>query len=114
MIYTELTNSLRRFGSGLNEILPGKVRHYFRPPNLEGFIVWAEDGEDNPFSANNSKCELQMHGEIDYYTKTEYDPVIDNINGYLIACDNVVFNYSVVAHEDETGLIHHNWDFWLV
>lgn len=116
MLYTELSKRLRAFGAALDSVKPGYVRHYKRPPNLDGFIVWAEDTQDIPAAGDNSPCEMQMHVAIDYYTKVEYDPVVDALLGFLMA-GNVYINsavYSAVMYEDETGLIHHAFDCWVV
>lgn len=87
------------------------VYHYRRPDNLENAIVWAEDAEDNSFYANNIKQNIAMHGTIDYFTKSEYDRKIDDIVAGLNSSSRIAWNIKSVQYEDETGLIHYEWEF---
>ncbi len=91
-----------------------KVSHYRRPPNLEGWIIWQEDSESGSFKAGNHLAEQQIHGTIDYYTRTEYDQTADDIQAVLDAVSRIGWQLSSVQYEDETGLIHHEWDFWVM
>ena len=87
------------------------MSHYRRtakPP----FIVWAEDGEDLPMSAENHKSEQQLTGVIDFYTLTEFDPIADDIQEILNA-EPVGWSLGSVQYEDETNLIHFQWRWWL-
>ena len=113
MICTELSSNLRAFGTALDNIKPGMVFHGFRPANLAGSVVWAEDGQDNIFSADNTLQEFTIHGNIDYFTKKEYNETVDEINGFLLNYKDCTASYTSVDYEDESGLIHHNWEFWL-
>lgn len=106
----------------LNEILRGvknalltvtdEVYHYRRPPNpKEKYIVWAEDSEDGSFAAGNRTEEQQLHGTVDYYTLTEFDGNVDLIQEALYAA-GIGFRINSVQYEDETNLIHYEWEFW--
>ena len=106
----------------MNEILRGvkdallkvtdEVYHYRRPPDpKEKYIVWAEDSEDSSFAAGNRTEEQQIHGTIDYYTLTEFDENIDLIQMVLYAA-GIGFRLNSVQYEDETNLIHYEWEFW--
>ena len=117
MNYLQYNDKLRRFGSGLATLAPGKVFHYTRPASgeMNGAVVWAEDAEEQPAGADNGVVEMQMHGVIDYWTSKEYDDMITAILGYL-ACYSggiVEYSYTAVMYEDELKLIHHSFDFWL-
>lgn len=88
------------------------VFHYARlsdPP----FLVWAEDAEDNGFDADNHKHGQRIHGVADYYTQTEYDPVVDAVQYAFDSAPNISFNLSAVQYEDDTKLIHYTWDWWV-
>lgn len=89
--------------------------HYRRPPAApkSNYIIWAEDSEDGSFDANNRKQEQQIHGTVDYYTLTEFDPVVDAIQEAFVSA-GIGFRINSVQYEDDTNLIHYEWDFWAV
>ena len=90
------------------------VYHYRRPAGMKRYIVWQEEAEDSPFSANNNKQEICLTGSIDLYTPNEYDQMIDNIEAALSQANRIQATISAVQYEDETGLIHYTWTFWVV
>lgn len=92
-----------------------KTYHYRRPNNVQsGYIVWAEDGEDESFSANNKKGEQQIHGTIDYYTLSEWDSTVDSIQTALNGLTSVTgWRLNSVLYEEDTNLIHYEWEFWV-
>ena len=55
-----------------------------------------------------------IHGTIDFFTKTEYHKTIDDIQAALTASPRIGWNLSSVQYEDETNLIHYEWEFWVV
>lgn len=89
--------------------------HYRRPPAApkSNYIIWAEDSEDGSFDTNNRKQEQQIHGTVDYYTLTEFDPVVDAIQEAFVSA-GIGFRINSVQYEDDTNLIHYEWDFWAV
>lgn len=89
------------------------VYHYSRPANLDGAIVWAEDAEDGSFKVGNHMAEQQIHGTIDYWHKDEYPQTLDDIQAALDSRTRIGWRLSLVDYEDETGLIHHEWEFWV-
>lgn len=109
--------SLQKSLKSLRDILktvsvPDKVYHYEKPSNVKPpYIVWQEDGESAQFGADNRKAEQQIHGTIDCYTQTEYDPLLDEIQGALNAADWVGWGLTSVQYEDTTKLIHYEWEF---
>lgn len=90
-----------------------KVYHYRRPPNCAPpFIVWAEDAEDGSFHANNRKDEQRVHGTVDLFTQTEFDPLADWIQDTLYNLDGCGWTLQAVQFEEETNLIHLTWQWW--
>lgn len=92
----------------------GKVYHYTRPAKSKpAFIVWQEDGEGDSADFDNHKAEQQIHGTIDCYTLTEFDPLLDEIQDAL---NDIEIGWSLlsVQYEDETNLIHYEWEFNVV
>ena len=113
-----LQTKLEAFGSGLAAAVEGAAGgdcyHYFRPQLDPPFAVWAEDGEDNSLNADNKKAEQEIHGTTDYYTKTEYDPVVDVIQEYFNGLDHFGWRLLNVNYDDETNTIHFEWEWWII
>lgn len=107
-----LTSKLKRVGNVLAAVCT-KTYHYYRPASLDGCIIWQEDAEDTSMHGNNHLLEQKIHGTIDYYTTTEYDPVIDNVQAVLEGTIGLAWDLSSVQYEDSTKLIHYEWDFWV-
>lgn len=94
----------------LEAILPGDVHHYFRRVKKNRYIIWAEDGETNPFNGEDEKAEQQITGTIDLFTQTEYDPAADQIQEGLNQI-GATWDLLNVGYEEETKLIHWEWEF---
>ena len=108
-----LQNKLMRVRDALVSVT-AKTYHYRRPSTVQKeYIVWAEDSEDASFNADNRKAEQQIHGTIDYFTQQEFDPLIDSIQNALDEA-RVSFRLNAVDYEDDTKLIHYEWEFWAV
>lgn len=107
-----LRDKLMTFAVNLTAV-SSDVYHYFRPPKKPApFIVWHEDAEEGSFSAGNRKAEQIIHGRVDLYTKTEFDPLADDIQSALLNLDGCGWVLDSVQYEDETGLIHLSWQWW--
>jgi len=111
---TSIQSKLEPIKAALVEICP-ETYHYWRsaPKGVKAYIVWAEDEEASSLNGNNLKLEQGIHGTIDYFTKTEFDEVVDDIQEALNALENVSFRINSVQYEDETMFIHHEWEFWV-
>ena len=58
------------------------VFHYEKPADFEApYAVWQETGESD-FASNNRKSERALEGVIDFYTQTENDSKLDEIECY--------------------------------
>lgn len=105
-----LQQTLKAFGEKL-DTLGVTVRHYTRRQAKPPFVVWQEDGTED-FSADDRHSEGLATGSLDYYTKTEYDPVAEQISTLLeVTADG--WELVAVLYEEETGLIHYSWDWKL-
>ena len=91
-----------------------KVYHYWRPRLEAPFCVWAEDGEGDSVWSGNHQAEQVITGTIDYFTRTEFDPMIDNIQQALNNVENIGWQLNSVQFEEDTNLIHYEWDFQVV
>lgn len=104
-----LTNQLKAIREALAAV-SDKTYHYEKPAEIKApYIVWAELGESESFHGDNRKKEQAIYGAVDYFTLTEFDSTIDEIQAAL---DGVsAWNLDTVQYEDETKLIHYTWNF---
>lgn len=109
-----LQENLKRIRDVLNSTSAnGRIGHYYRPENIEpSWVVWQESDEDDSYSTDNIKVEQQIAGTIDCYTKIEYDPLLDEIQVALNDA-GIGFRLNSVQYEDETKLIHYEWEFYV-
>ncbi len=84
------------------------VFHYFADGQTGSYILWAEEREANSHDADNQKEIQALQGTIDYFTKTEFDPVINQIQDKLDAVD-ITWRLNSVQHEQDTKYIHYEW-----
>lgn len=101
-----LQNKLRQLGVAFAAITP-KAYHYYRPVKDVPCLIWAEDGEENSFHSDNRKSCQTITGKVDFYTKREFDPLIDQVQDTLEGI--CAWYLEAVQYEDETQLIHYTW-----
>lgn len=87
-----------------------KVFHYEAYKQTDSYIVWAEDSEGDSVEADDQKVNQSIQGTIDFYTKTDMDPMVDEIQNALIAA-HISFYLNSTEYEDETQYIHYEWVF---
>jgi len=106
-----LQNKLRVIQNALVSVTANTF-HYWRAKAEPPYLVWAEDGEDSSFHSGNHTREQQIHGTADYFTKEEFDPTLDEIQTVL---NSVMLGWRLnsVQYEEETGLIHYEWEWWV-
>lgn len=100
------TDKLKSIEAGFAS-LPGNVYHRWRPKMQPPFTVWQEQGE-NGFEADNRKAEQGVTGSVDYFTRADMDPVIDQIQ-QLMTDLGMAWTLNSIQYEDETNLIHYEW-----
>lgn len=104
-----IIKKLKKLRDCLNNV-NADVYHYNALNKEKDYIVWSEDGESGSLNADNLKLEQTITGTIDFFTKTEYNNIIDEIQKNLdLYCISYVL--SSVQYEDETKLIHYEWRF---
>ena len=87
------------------------VFRYFATGQTGPDIVWAEDSEGDTVHADGRKAERAITGTIDYFTKTENDPVVKQIETALDSSDGLAWSLNSIQHERDTGYIHYEWVF---
>lgn len=106
-----LQNKLERIGAAIAAIVPNTY-HYWRPLQQAPYCIWAEDSESSALNASNRKEEQAVSGWLDYYTKTEFDPAVDQIQEALNGFDFPFgWAYESIQYEEDTNLIHHSWSW---
>lgn len=105
------SDKLRAFAAGLAQT-GASVFHYWRPGRKAPYVVWQEDGATF-LKAENQTEELGFSGTVDYFTKEEFDPMVDRIMDDFRQMP-ISWEMESVQYEEETGLIHYEWRFrWL-
>lgn len=89
------------------------VFHFYAFHKADRYAVWAEDGEGEELAADNQKVEQVLSGTIDFFTRTEKDPAIVEIQ---TALENAEISYYLnsVQYEEETRYIHYEWRWEVV
>lgn len=110
----KLTDKLKHVRDILLEV-SDNLYHYRYPTDEEKkslghWLVWQEDSENNALHADNSKGEQSLHGTIDLYTLIEYDALIDDIQDVLNKSPYIIWRLNSVSYEDDTNLIHYEWE----
>lgn len=111
-----LTTKLAKLGAALAGVVPN-CWHYWRSNQTPPFCAWQEDRESSAFSGDNAKGEQEIEGVVEYYTPTEYDPVIDELQTAFTGMKTEVHSFGwrldAVQYEEESGLIHYSWVWWM-
>jgi len=90
------------------------VFHYFASGQTSNYIVWAEDSEGDSLHADGRKTEQVTQGTIDYFTKIEFDPLVQQIQDALNTPEDLAWSLNSVQYEKDTGYIHYEWVFEVV
>lgn len=106
-----MQSKLIKVRDALTSIENLKVYHYWHPRLEAPYCIWAEEGESDSFWSSNHLQEQVIEGSIDYFTKTEFDPIVDQIQEKLNEVENLGWSLESVMYEDETNLIHFSWSF---
>ena len=106
-----MMSKLLKIKDALTSINNLKVYHYWRPKLEAPFCVWQEDGEGESLWTSNHQAEQVISGTIDYYTRTEFDSNVDNIQNALNSTEGLGWSLNSIQYEDETNLIHYEWVF---
>lgn len=103
-----MQNKLQAFGQELAQLLPdATIVHYWHPVADAPYLIWYERSESDSFEADNRKAEMVLTVNIEYFTRTEYDPMVDSINDFLTT--KGLWRLDGVLYENDTNLIHYSW-----
>ncbi len=82
--------------------------HYKANAKPDRYIVWAEDSEGSSVYIDNRKQLQSIQGTIDYFTRTDNDPMVAALQNKL-SVNEIPWKLSSVQYEEETGYIHYEW-----
>ena len=86
------------------------VFHYHKPAEVQApYAVWMEQNEESLFT-DNGKGERSLSGTLDFYTQTEGDAKLDDLETALQTM-GASWYLSSVQYEEDTLLIHFSWDW---
>lgn len=84
------------------------VYHYTAQDPPETYLVWAEYSANGVYADGQRVAKTQSI-QLDLYTKTEFDPVLDALECVLTEA-GVAFDGPDTEYEPDTGYIHHRLD----
>lgn len=95
------------------------ITHYTQTSNIPvPYAVWEENGEDTSLEANNHKAEQSITGYLYYFTKTEFDGMVDTLQAKLNGIDGLNWRYDAVIYGDPASendnTIEHVWSWRLL
>lgn len=106
---TSLNNKLRSFQSEFTA-LEASIFHYYRTNKTLPYIIWAESGEESSAHTDNRKSEQSISGDLDLFTKKEFDPLVDQIQDVFDRI-GAAWRLDSVTYEEDTNLIHYRWEW---
>lgn len=100
-------------GNTLGAIDGLNVSHYWRFSNEYPYCIWQEIGEIG-LQTDGHKAEQGFYGQIEFFTRSEYDTYFDEIQNALNTIEKLYWEYDGASFENETNLIHHSWTWRLL
>jgi hypothetical protein len=90
------------------------TNHFEAFQKPDRYIVWAEDGQADAVWADNQMDQQSITGTVDFFTKTENDPMFQQIQEKLNSLD-LSWRLNSIQFEDETRYLHYEWvwELWL-
>lgn len=111
---TSLQSKLSVLGDALASIESiDNVYHYWRFGATPPYLIWQEDS-DIRLTTDNHMGEQGIAGAIEFFTKTEFDPICDDIQETLNSLENCAWYYDGGMFEEDSNLIHHSWRWRLL
>ncbi len=101
---------LKKIPDTLLALLPDKVFHFTAHGAPYPYAVWAEENPGAPMMANNKHAELVITGSIRYYTMTEFDVTVDDIQKALDEA-GIANRLTQISYNQDTDTIEYWWDW---
>ena len=85
------------------------VFHFEAAKEPDQHAVWMEtDAEFSQYADNRNVCQI-ISGFVEYNTKTEYDPVFDEIQALLNDNGDITWELDGIGFDAETKVITYSW-----
>lgn len=104
-----LQSKLLKVRDALTSIEGLTVYHYWRYVDNPPCVIWQENSEPTSLQADLCKREQAISGTVDFFTKTEYDPMADAIQEALNSIESFYWSLDDVSYEEDTNFIHYSW-----
>lgn len=85
------------------------IYHYWHTRKNAPYLIWRESPA-SVLAGDSLILEWTVNVSIDYFTKTEFDPVFDEVCALLTSLCGASWSWDGTDYEDDTGLIHHSWE----
>ena len=104
-----LVTKIQKIRDALASVEGLNCYHLRKPASVNApYAVWQEDSEGQSHYSDNTKQEQVIEATIDYYTKSEYDAMVDSIQDALNEAQ-LAWVLNSFQYEDETKLLHYEW-----
>lgn len=108
-----LISKISKFHEAINQVSIDDIYHYDASTcRSDRYIVWEEVAQSDSNHLNNRLDEQAIEGTVDFFTKTEFDILADEIQEKL-ANSGISFSLFNIQYETETQYIHYTWN-WVV
>lgn len=81
------------------------------------YLVWSEQAEDESFNADGKKQNQAIMGIVNYYTMTEFDPIVDAIQNVLNDVEGLTWSLDSRTPYDPTfddnNVMSYSWTWRL-
>lgn len=103
-------SALKIIPDTLLPLLPDKVFHFKAVEASYPYVVWAEENPGASLNADNVHAEIIITGSVRYYTKTEYDTTVDDIQEALDAA-GIANRLTQILYYPDEDVIEYWWDW---
>lgn len=84
------------------------VSHYAASKQEDRYIIWTEDGTAATTWADGKLQGQTIQGTAHYFTRSEYDPNVEKIQGAFAEAD-IPYRLNSIQYEDDTRYTHYEW-----
>lgn len=106
---TSMRSKLIKIRDALAGIDGLDVFHYWHLRDELPYCVWEETTEAGSLMMGNHKMEQAIGGVVEFYTKDEFDPLVDDIQDALNGVDGLSFYLNLAEYDEQLNAIRKQW-----